>query len=81
MKTYAFVLVPLEAVYHRVFLYVSDRHSDEGDRQRLFHDDEVIVGDSESVHVRWIQQPPARHAGHDRCLIEHGQFSLLSGIV
>ena len=73
--------MPLEAVYHRFVFYLSDRHLDEGNRQRLLHDDKVILGDAEGVHVRRVQQPPARHAGHDRCLIEHGQFLLLSRIV
>jgi len=73
--------VPFEAIYHWFFFYVIDRHSNEGDSQRLFHNDEVIVGDAKSVHVRRIQQPPAWYTGHDCCLIEHGQFSLLSGIV
>lgn len=72
MKTYAFILVPFEAVYHRPFFYLRDRHSDEGDSQRLFHNNEVIVGDAKSVHVRWIQQPSAWHTGHDCRLIEHG---------
>lgn len=81
LRSYAFVFVPFEGVRHRFVLDASECHFDEGDRQRLFHDDEVILGDAERVHVRWIQQPPAWYAGHDRCLIEHGEFLLFLGVI
>jgi len=73
--------MPLEAAYHRVVLNASERHSDEGDRQWLLHDDEVILGNAECVHIGWVQEPSTCHASHDCRLIEHGEFLRLTGII
>lgn len=66
-----FVAKPFETGRHRCFHHLHSQRIHHRYAQWLLDNDEVVLGNSERVHIGWMQSPSSRLCANHICIVEH----------